>query len=50
VKGKTATVKYKAAKKKAKKGTYKFQLKVYAAGNANYKAGYKIVNVAVKVK
>ena len=37
-------------KKGLKKGSYKLKIKVKAAGNANYKAGTKSVNVTIKVK
>lgn len=37
-------------KKGTPKGTYKFKLRVKAAGNANYKAGVKTVKVKVIVK
>ena len=37
-------------KKKTKKGTYKVKVKVTAAGNENYNAGSKTVEVKVVVK
>ena len=38
------------AKKGTPKGTYKFKVKVSAAGNKNYKAGAKTVTVTIVVK
>lgn len=37
-------------KKKLKKGTYNVKVKVKAAGNSNYKAATKTVNVRIKVR
>ena len=37
-------------KKGTKKGTYKIKVKVLANGNSNYKSGYKIVTIKIRVK